>query len=280
MPKRSTLLLSTAGLFCAFCLHLASVPAHPQEPETNPSARKSPQRNSHDFLGLGPAPDAAAAKRGDPLFKENCAACHGANARGAQGPNLVRSVLVLHDLRGEEIGQVVRNGRPQGGMPAFTNLKDDQVYDIAEFIHLQVELAANRGLYSHAETMNSGDVDRGKSFFAANCASCHSVTGDLAGIGAKFTQPAAMTARIAWPTTPGPRPATVTTPGGEKLTGTLVHYDDFETTLKTAADATSTWPTPTIKVDIPDKLAGHRALLPRYTDENLHDLTRYLMTLK
>ena len=284
MPKRSTVLLYPAILLCALAalpwLHPAPVRASSQEPEQAAPTRKAPQRNAHDFLGLGPAPDAAAAKLGEPLYKENCAACHGANARGAQGPNLVRSVLVLHDLRGEEISQVVKNGRPQGGMPAFTTLKDDGIYDIAEFIHLQVELAANRGLYSHSDTMNSGDVDRGKLFFAANCASCHSLTGDLAGIGAKFTQPAAMTARIAWPTKPGPRSATVTTPGGEKLTGTLVHFDDFETTLKTATGASSSWPTSTVKVDIPDKLAGHRALLPKYTDDNLHDLTRYLMTLK
>lgn len=284
MSKRPTVLLSTASFLCALAvvlwLHLTPTRARAQEPEGNAPTRKAPQRNSHDFLGLGPAPDTAAAKLGEPLYKENCAACHGANARGAQGPNLVRSVLVLHDLRGEEISQVVKNGRPQGGMPAFTNLKDDQIYDIAEYIHLQVELAANRGLYSHSDTMTSGDVAKGKAFFAANCATCHSATGDLAGIGAKYAQPAAMTARIAWPATRGPRSATVITQAGEKLTGTLVHYDDFETTLKTATGSTRTWPTPTIKVDIPDKLAGHRTLLPKYTDDNLHDLTRYLMTLK
>jgi cytochrome c oxidase cbb3-type subunit III len=33
-------------------------------------------------------------------------------------------------------------------------------------------------------------------------------------------------------------------------------------------------------VDIPDKLDGHRALLPKYSDDDLHNLTRYLLTLK
>src|SRR5581483_3538484 len=47
---------------------------------------------TREFLGLGPAPDAAAAKKGEPLYKQNCATCHGENARGSQGPNLVRSV--------------------------------------------------------------------------------------------------------------------------------------------------------------------------------------------
>lgn len=141
---------------------------------------------------------------------------------------------------------MVKNGRPQGGMPAFPNLKDDQIHDIAEYIHLQVELAANGGLYSHSDVMTSGDVVKGKAFFAANCATCHSVAGDLAGIGARYAQPAAMTARIAWPASPGPRTAAVTTQSGEKLTGALVHYDDFETTLRTPKGVVRSWPTSTV----------------------------------
>lgn len=84
-----------------------------QEPQTNPGAR------TREFLGLGPAPDAAAAKLGEPLYAANCAACHGKEARGAQGPNLLRSPRVLHDEKGEEIRQVIQKGRAEAGMPAF-----------------------------------------------------------------------------------------------------------------------------------------------------------------
>jgi mono/diheme cytochrome c family protein len=275
--------MSSLGLLCLTvalsCGYLRTVPVHAQEPEQQPRAA-GPPRNVRDFLGLGPAPDAAAAKLGDPLYQQNCSACHGPTARGAQGPNLVRSVLVLHDEKGEEISQVVKNGRPQAGMPAFATLTDTQIYDIAEYIHLQVELAANRSLYTRSDTPTSGNAEQGKIFFAANCATCHSATGDLAKIGAKYPQPSAMLARFAWPASREPRQATVTTPSGEKLTGTLTHYDDFETTLRGSTGTTTTWPTPKIKVEIPDKLAGHRALLPRYTDDDLHNLTQYLVTLK
>ncbi len=72
----------------------------------------------------------------------------------------------------------------------------------------------------------------------------------------------------------------MTTAEGKTIKGTLVHYDDFETTLKATDGKTGTWPTDSIKVDISDKLAGHRALLPKYTDDDLHDLTRYLLELK
>jgi mono/diheme cytochrome c family protein len=282
-------LLAAGGLLC---LSLALVGLRErsvlaaQEPElqqnsgkeVQPPARR-PKRDAHVSLGLGRVPDAAAAKRGEPLYQANCQACHGAQARGGQGPSLVRSVLVLHDDNNVEIPQVIKNGRT-GGMPAFTNLTDAERHDIAEYLHQEVELAANRGLYSNASKMTTGDVARGKAFFAANCASCHSVTGDLAKVGTRYSQPAVLLARIAWPANQKPRQATVTTEGGKRITGTLTHYDDFETTLKAADGKTETWPTDSIKVDIQDKLAGHRALLPKYTDDDLHDLTRYLLELK
>lgn len=276
-------MLSAASSLCLWAtihgVHLRPVLARAQESNLEPPTRKSSNRDSHVFLGLGAVPDAAAAKRGEPLYAQNCAACHGADARGAQAPNLVRSIVVLHDEKGEEIGQVIKNGRPQG-MPAFANLTEAQRYDIAEYLHQQVELAANRGLYKHSDTMTSGDAAKGKVFFAANCASCHSVTGDLAKVGAKYPQPSAMLARIGWPASHEPRQATVTVSDGSKIRGTLVHYDDFETTLKTATGSIATWPTDSVTVEIPDKLAGHRALLPKYSDDDLHNLTRYLLTLK
>src|SRR3954454_11794898 len=82
--------------------------------------------NLREFLGLGPAPDAAAAKKGEPLYKQNCGTCHGDNARGAQAPNLVRTVTVLHDEKGEEIGPVIKNGKPPG-MPPFPTLSTDDI---------------------------------------------------------------------------------------------------------------------------------------------------------
>src|SRR5689334_2977372 len=51
-----------------------------------------------------PSVDAAAADRGRTVWAGECITCHGAQARGTeQGPNLVRSVLVLHDRNGSEL---------------------------------------------------------------------------------------------------------------------------------------------------------------------------------
>ncbi len=242
------------------------------------------QRDMREFLGLGAPPDKAAAKLGEPLFKQNCAACHGENARGGEGPNLVRSTLVLHDEKGKEIGQVVSNGRPDAGMPAFPGLKPTEMYDIAEYIHLQVENAANRGvynsIYANQRSQTSGDAKQGEKFFTANCATCHSVSGDLAKIGLKYPQAAAMEARFIWPASREPAHATVKTESGEVIAGSVVKLDDFDVALRDATGDYHDWPRDRVKVKVDDKLSGHRALLPKYTDPDLHNLTAYLLTLK
>ena len=54
-----------------------------------------------------PPGDAAAIERGNGLYGANCVFCHGANARGGDGggPNLLRSTVVLEDLKGERIAE-------------------------------------------------------------------------------------------------------------------------------------------------------------------------------
>lgn len=242
------------------------------------------RRDMRDFLGLGPAPDAAAAKLGEPLYKQNCAACHGENARGGEGPNLLRSTLVLHDEKGQDIGQVVKNGRPQAGMPAFTNLNQTEIYDIAEYVHQQVENAANRGayakIYANQRSQTSGDPKKGQEFFQANCAGCHSATGDLAKIGLKYPEAVSMQARFIWPAPKGPGQVTVTTGSGEKVTGTVVRLDDFDVAVRDGNDEYHHWPRSQVQVKVEDDLSGHRALLPKYTDADLHNVTAYLLSLK
>ena len=235
-----------------------------------------------DFLGLGPAPDAGAAKKGEPLYKQNCSACHGDNARGAQGPSLVRSVSVLHDEKGEEIGPIVKAGRP--GMPPFPALSQDDIYSLSQYLKLQVELAANRGTYgqSYGDLRNkvTGDPKAGEGFFKANCTACHSATGDLAKTGSKFQQAAQLQQRFLWPATQGPAKVTVTTANGTKVTGTVSRDDDFTISLYDAAGEYHNWPRDKVKVETTDTLQGHRALLGKYSNADIHNMTAYLVTLK
>lgn len=277
-------------LYSLFSLTILLPPvgiAQEQRPAAAPPAAHAPPRRHHDvatFLGLGPPPDQAAAQKGTALFKQNCAACHGENARGAEGPNLVRSVVVLHDEKGESIGAVVKSGRPQGGMPAFPNLTQEQIYDIAEYLHQQVYLAANRGLYQQEyagqRSQSTGNAQKGKIFFADHCASCHSASGDLAHIGTRLPEVDILQGRFLWPKSSGPVSATVTTPSGETVKGTVVKLDDFDVALYDADGTYHYWPRQQVKVAVPDPLSAHRALLPEYTDADIHNLAAYLLTLK
>ncbi len=135
-----------------------------QEQATPPAATTEAQESARavqmrQFLGLGRAPDAKVAAEGAKLFGPTCGFCHGANARGGVGPDLLRSSVVLDDNQGEVLGPVIRKGFPDNGMPAFPGLTDEQVREIAEFLHEQVYLAANRGTYQ-IQNIVTGDAAR------------------------------------------------------------------------------------------------------------------------
>ena len=74
----------------------------------------------------------------------------------------------------------------------------------------------------------------------------------------------------------------MTQPGKAPVKGTVVHVDDFLVTLKLADGSVMTvrrgGAVP--KVAVADPLEAHRNLLPTYTDQDIHDVTAYLVTLK
>lgn len=229
-------------------------------------------------------------ERGKGTFVSSCGFCHGANAKGGEkGPDLLRSVLVLDDENGKSIGQVIRNGRPEKGMPRFP-FSDAQITDIANFLHNAILSTADRDSYKILNIV-TGDPAAGKTYFEKHCASCHSVSGDLKGIGAK-NDPATLQGKFVQPSfswmegTPPHRviaiSVTVTLPSGQSVTGEPVALDDFNVALR-EADGTYrsfTRANGIPKVEVHNRLQAHLDLLPRYTDADIHNLTAYLVTLK
>lgn len=237
--------------------------------------------------------DAAAVERGKAVYDVNCRFCHGADTRGGDGgPSLLRSQLVQNDEKGETIGEVVKSGRPGTSMPPF-RLTDEQIADIAEFLH-SFTLNSRDPARVRAPSIVVGDAQAGQAFFQASCASCHSVTGNLAGIATKFAE--ARNLQQAWlmPGVPGgrgggpggaistvPMTAKVTPASGQTVEGRLDRMDEFSITIITANGRRTfqrQGELPTI--DLTDPLARHKALLPTYSDKNIHDVTAYLVTLK
>jgi cytochrome c oxidase cbb3-type subunit III len=248
-----------------------------------------------NFLAIGPPPDPEAVDRGQKLFVTNCAFCHGTNAKGgATGPDLVRSVLVLHDEgTGNNIGPVILNGRPAKGMPKF-DFTEAQIKDIAAFLRSRNQAAANRMDYKILD-INTGDAKAGEAYFNAHCANCHSTAGDLAHIAGKYDPPALESKFLYplehhYPGTPGPPPdpraektVTVTLPNGETVSGTLNHIDDFSIAITDSSGEYHSWlldGATGVRVEIHDPLKAHEELLKQYTDPGMHNILAYLETLK
>jgi cytochrome c oxidase cbb3-type subunit 3 len=260
-------------------------------PDTTQVQEDTQAVRTREFLGLGRMPDAKRAAEGAKIFGPTCGFCHGVDARGGTGPDLLRSPVVLDDNQGEVLGPMVHEGRPAKGMPDFPTFTADQVRDIAEFLHLQVELAANRGTYKILNVV-TGNARAGEAYFsgAGKCNTCHSTTGagDLAHIGSKmeasdlqqaFLYPGARGFSEGGPKSPGK--ATVTLADGKTIIGTVKHQDDFYISLYDAEGNYHSIVLGTgVTVQLEDKLVFHRQMLDRYTNAQTHDLTAYLVTLK
>src|SRR5258707_9844735 len=79
-------------------------------------------------------PQDPAVERGRKQFEQSCGFCHGPDATGARGPDLVRSALVAHDVTGDLIGEDIRRRRPDKSMPP-PPMTDQQAADITSFLH-------------------------------------------------------------------------------------------------------------------------------------------------
>jgi cytochrome c oxidase cbb3-type subunit 3 len=268
--------------FAAFVLLAITVALRAQAP---------PPQGRGGFVAYPPrAVDAAAAARGKTLYGTYCTFCHGADAHGGDGggPSLLRSLVVLDDQKGELMGPIVKNG--QGAMSKIP-LSDAQIADLAEYLHSFP--ISSRTAPSTIDIL-VGDRRAGEAFVTATCASCHSVD-KLKAFATRVSDDKTMQQMWLMPGSGGrsgrggapavTAPAvkvSVTLPSGEKVDGTLVGMDDFVVSLKEADGTHRSFRTfgTAIKVDIQDPLEGHKALLPKYKDADIHNVTAYLASLR
>ena len=290
-------------------------PAPPQPVPQQPAAQQPPAgRGRGTFPNTQRAlADAATIQRGNTLYGINCRLCHGADLRGGDmgGVNLLRSALVLSDQNGELILPVVKEGRQRPGMPVMPPipLPDDDVKAIAAYIHSVAATMAGQGGPPPGPPVELnivvGDAAAGQKYFAANCASCHSPTGDLQRLATRYPSP--MQLQNTWvagvpapggggrgrggppaadaggpPRVPKPVTVTVTTADGQRYEGRLDRIDDFIVTLTQADGTPKTFRRngAVPAVQITDPLDAHKKMLVKYTDKDMHDVTAYLVTLK
>jgi cytochrome c oxidase cbb3-type subunit III len=296
-PRANEFLLEVITSFVLVVTGLASSVAGQEVPAGLPQPPQAARGQNAGAAPSGGPLDQAVVDRGHQAFTQNCGFCHGADARGGaeDGPDLTHSAMIVSDASGQQLSAFLKVGKPPK-MPSFSNLTDEEVTEIATYLRIQA--AAGRG--RRVDIVIVGDPKAGEAYFSGSgkCNTCHSVTGDLKGIGGKYTS-LMLEGRIVLPRGSGgypgrifpgqqagppdlPQTVTVTPTSGGALSGTLVYVSDFYVTLRDASGITHTFSRngDSPRVVIKDPLQGHLDMMKKLTDKDMHDLTAYLVTLK
>ena len=234
--------------------------------------------------------------RGKALYEQNCASCHASDLRGVlakNGPNILQSTVVFSDKEGEGVAAALQQHKP------VINLPTDDTRAIAEYMH---SIQATMGPQGSPPGRNPvgltynvlvGDAKAGEAEFQKLCSSCHSVTGDLKGIGTKYQDP--KTLQNTWVSGGGGggrgrgggggMQGTVTLANGQKFEGRLVRHDDFLVVLQLADGTRKSFALENDepKVEVKDPQEAHKKMLLQLDDpdnKNMHDITAYLATIK
>ena len=280
MSSRTRFALTTAALL-ALPLGLAWQSLAQQHIETS-TFNQGPLR---------PKENPAVVAHGKTVYDKQCASCHAADLRGAEpaGPNILRSQYSLTDYKGEMLLPVIM-GQAADVPNHKIAVSTEDANAVAAYIRTIVAQIGSQGRppgeAARSPDILVGDATRGKQYFAANCASCHSTEGDLKGFAKRVPSPKPL--QSAWLRgnhlgVPLPAiTATVTQAGKPKVEGTVIHIDDFLLTLKLADGSMLTirrnGAVPAVVLH--DPLEAHRNLLTTYKDSDIHDVTAFLVTLK
>jgi cytochrome c oxidase cbb3-type subunit III len=240
--------------------------------------------------GQPPPADPVVVQRGLETYTANCAACHGTDARGGRGPDLAHSLVIVGDPTGKALAALARKGSTE--MPPI-NLTDAQFSDIAVFVLAQQQAQMGRRP-AEAAAVLVGDPKAGEAFFngEGKCSSCHSATGNLNGVGAKYS-PQELQRRIVYPrgrgsypgfgqaVTDPPYTVTATLSDGRRISGTVITLSDYLVTFRaTTGQRYTVSRTDAANVEIKDPIQAHVDRMKTLTDKQMHDLTAYLAGVK
>lgn len=128
--------------------------------------------------------------------------------------------------------------------------------------------------------LQTGNAEAGKQYFdgAGECATCHSPTGDLAGIASRY-KGLELEQQMLFPKDPKSK-VTVALASGQTITGTLEYLDEFTVGLIDPAGWYRSWRIGDVQYKVDAPVNAHIELFRKYTDANIHDLMAYLQTLR
>jgi cytochrome c oxidase cbb3-type subunit 3 len=172
-------------------------------------------------------------------------------------------------------------------MPPFDR-SDQQIASLVAFIHTQQNNAlANGGRRGSggrkgvdASDLQTGNAEAGKQYFegAGGCATCHSPTGDLAGVASRYSG-LELEEQMLYPRHAKSK-VSVTLASGQTIIGTLAYLDEFTIGLIDSTGTYRSFQTRDVQYKVDEALNAHVELFPKYTDADIHNLMAYLQKLR
>ncbi len=212
------------------------------------------------------------------LYRTRCGDCHGLDASGYRGPDLISGMAA--GMTDEALFQAIRKGVPGTEMPS-SNAPDVDILQIIAYLR-------NLGAVAPSEAP-IGNVANGAKLFTAQCATCHRVAGkggrigpDLSRIGVARSR-AALVREIRTPhdwVPPAFETVTITTKDGQKIRGVKKNEDVFSIQVMDMRERIQGY----LKSDV-QVAYDKSSLMPAYdpkrlSDGDLNDLVGYLSTLR
>lgn len=212
------------------------------------------------------------------MYRVRCADCHGLDASGYRGPDLV--AMLAGGATDERLYQAIRNGVQGTEMPS-SNAPDDDLLLIIAYL---------RNLGTVSAESPAGNVANGRSLFAAQCASCHRVAGSGGRLGPDLTRIGAARSRNAlvreirtpseW-IPPAYETVTLVTKDGQRIRGTQKNDDLFSIQIMDVRERLQGY----LKSNLQEVIYEKTSLMPVYgpdrlNENDLNDLVGYLTTLR
>ena len=221
-------------------------------------------------------------RAGAALFRERCAECHAADARGERGPDLTGLWAAdASSTADERVFRTIRMGVPGSIMPP-SQAPDQEIRAIVAYLRSVGTAGPGGG--------SAGNAANGERTFWSTCGSCHQVNGrgghlgpDLSRIGG--TQPREALARsireASAAFTSGYEPMILVTRGGQQIRGARKGEDAFSVQIMDTRERLQGY----LKADLRDVTRDKTSLMPDYgpdrlSDAALNDLLGFLGTLR
>ena len=221
------------------------------------------------------------ADRGKSVYRSNCAFCHGLDAKGGRGPNLVSAPLT-HGDRDDDIVRVIKQGVPGTSMPAFGDLEKTE---------LSYLLAHLKSLGGNAprRALAIGDAGVGRGVYSRyGCAGCHRIGDDGSDFGPDLSRIGSarsieyLRESVVNPDADIPQAfegVTVTAKDGSKVQGVRINEDTFSVQLRDPrSEFRSFW-----KDEVTEVKAETKSLMPAFSTlakTELDNLVAYMASLR